>query len=219
MASYHRVLELFGRSVHDKSVECNYDIHPWEVLINDESWAGKTRLVGFVDVFFLICYSAESRFEKGIIIYKDDEVIRNMVDANDVKLDVVNQKEVDKDKEKVPRRYFKFQSRPVDYVITSLGHEIGLKTKYPKSSLMKYEIKLFKSKNAVMKKRIKRGINQHSLVSLVYDAIRLGIVTNAEMVGQVLAYLYVGSSLDDSTRKYLEALGSVNSMALSNEAT
>ncbi|KAI5924981.1 hypothetical protein F4810DRAFT_662303 [Camillea tinctor] len=217
MASYHRVLELFGRSVHDKSVECNYDIHPWEVSINEESWAGKTRLIGFVDVFFLICYSAESRFEKGIIIYKDDEVIRNMLKDNEITLDVVNQKEMDKNSE--APRYFKFDSQPIDYVITSLGHEIGLKTKYPKSSLMRYEIKLFKSKNSVMKKRIRRGVNQHSLMSLVYDAIRLGVVTNAEMVGQVLAYLYVGSSLDDSTRKYLEALGSVNSIALSNEAT
>lgn len=45
------------------------DIHPWEILINGERWAGKIRLIGFVDVFFLICYSADARFEKGIIVY------------------------------------------------------------------------------------------------------------------------------------------------------
>ena len=47
----------------------NSDIHPWDVLINGTRWDGKIRLVGFVDVFFLLCYSGQSRFEKGIIIY------------------------------------------------------------------------------------------------------------------------------------------------------
>lgn len=45
------------------------DIHPWDILINGSRWDGKIRLIGFVDVFFLVCYSGESRFEKGIIIY------------------------------------------------------------------------------------------------------------------------------------------------------
>lgn len=39
------------------------------MAINGEKWDGKIRLVGFVDVFFLLCYSGESRFEKGIIVY------------------------------------------------------------------------------------------------------------------------------------------------------
>ncbi|KAJ5259454.1 hypothetical protein N7478_012435 [Penicillium angulare] len=47
------------------------DIHPWELAINGEQWAGKIRLIGFVDVFFLISYSANARFEHGIIVYKD----------------------------------------------------------------------------------------------------------------------------------------------------
>lgn len=50
------------------------DIHPWDILINGSRWDGKIRLVGFVDVFFLICYSGESRFEKGIIIYSEATV-------------------------------------------------------------------------------------------------------------------------------------------------
>lgn len=37
--------------------------------INGEQWAGKIRLAGFVDVFFLIAYSANARFEHGIIVY------------------------------------------------------------------------------------------------------------------------------------------------------
>ncbi|KAJ6102408.1 hypothetical protein N7486_004835 [Penicillium sp. IBT 16267x] len=71
MASYHRVLETFGRSIQDITLECDCDIHPWEISINGEQWAGKVRLIGFVDVFFLISYSANARFEHGIIVYKD----------------------------------------------------------------------------------------------------------------------------------------------------
>ncbi|KAJ5965350.1 hypothetical protein N7481_012064 [Penicillium waksmanii] len=71
MASYHRVLETFGRSIQDNTLECDCDIHPWELSINDEQWAGKIRFIGFIDVFFLIAYSANARFEHGIIVYKD----------------------------------------------------------------------------------------------------------------------------------------------------
>ncbi|KAJ5747155.1 uncharacterized protein N7511_008851 [Penicillium nucicola] len=65
------MLETFGRSIHDNTLECDTDIHPWEISIDGEQWAGKIRLIGFVDVFFLISYSANARFEHGIIVYKD----------------------------------------------------------------------------------------------------------------------------------------------------
>ncbi|KAI1101792.1 hypothetical protein F4804DRAFT_343724 [Jackrogersella minutella] len=226
MASYHRVLKVFDRSIHDKSLECNYDIHPWEVLINGERWAGKVRLIGFVDVFFLMCYSADARFEKGIIIYKDDEVIRDTlqranVDASKIKLDVVNAKEMQND-DNLPPKYFNFHSQPLDYIITSLGHEVGLKTEYPSSSLIKYEIKILKSRNKVMKKRVRRAVTQHSLMDLMQDAIRLGVISHAEMTAQLLGNFYIGSATDDAMRKYMETLGSASqpdSIALSNETS
>ncbi|KAI1411183.1 hypothetical protein F5Y13DRAFT_191456 [Hypoxylon sp. FL1857] len=224
MASYHRVLKVFDRSIQDKALECDYDIHPWEILINGERWAGKVRLIGFVDVFFLMCYSADARFEKGIIIYKDDEVIRDTleranIDASSIKLDVVNSKEMKSD-DKLPPKYFNFNSEPLDYIITSLGHEVGLKTEYPSSSLIKYEIKIVKSRNKVMKKRIRRAVTQHSLMDLMHDAIRLGAITHAEMTAQLLSNFYVGSATNDAMSKYLETLSSAsqpNSIALSNE--
>ncbi|KAH8165704.1 hypothetical protein CIB48_g2531 [Xylaria polymorpha] len=189
MASYHRVLRVFDRSVQDKSLECDYDIHPWEILINGERWEGKIRLIGFVDVFFLLCYSAEARFEKGIIVY-------------------------------MPERYFKFTSDTINYTIESLGHKVGLGAKYPKSSLINYKITMLKSKNPAMKKRIRRGITQHSLLDLIYDAIRLGIVSHGEMVAQLLATLYTGNTMDDTMRKYVDLLASSSQpggVALSNE--
>ncbi|KAI1376005.1 hypothetical protein F4677DRAFT_459936 [Hypoxylon crocopeplum] len=224
MASYHRVLKVFDRSIHDKSLECDYDIHPWEILINGERWAGKIRLIGFVDVFFLMCYSADARFEKGVIIYKDDEAIRDTleraeVNASDIKLDVVNSKEMKAD-HNLLQKYFSFTSQPLDYIITSLGHEVGLNTEYPRSSLIKYEIKILKSRNKVMKKRVRRAVNQHSLMDLLHDAIRLGVISHAEMTAQFLGNFYVGSATDDAMRKYFDTLGSANqsnSVALSNE--
>lgn len=58
------------------------DIHPWDILVDGSRWQGKIRLIGFVDVFFLICYSGESRFEKGIIIYSNPSSVPNRLKTN-----------------------------------------------------------------------------------------------------------------------------------------
>ncbi|KAI9901559.1 hypothetical protein N3K66_003376 [Trichothecium roseum] len=220
MASYHRVLNIFERSVGDKRVECDYDIHPWDVAINGEKWDGKIRLVGFVDVFFLLCYSGESRFEKGIIVYKDDDVIRKLLQEVTTsryspKLRVVNQAEVDaslekeeKGKEPVPKRYFDFQttSGGLDYHIVSLGHEVGVKTRYRKRDVRRYEIKIRKGRDAAMQKRVYRGVAQHTLFGLLHDAIRLGIIKNAEIIGMLVGKAVGGSIAEDVGSKYLAAL-------------
>ncbi|KAK4102422.1 hypothetical protein N658DRAFT_566013 [Parathielavia hyrcaniae] len=180
MASYHRILLAHGRSVKHKTVECDYDIHPWDILVNGERWAGKVRLVGFVDAFYLICYSGQSRFEHGIVVYKAE----------------------------LPR-YFGFDSTEtggLDYKITSLGHPISLKTKYPQSSLRKYDIKLRKGRDTVMKKRVKRGVSQHDLFDLLHDALRLSIITHAELLGLIIGKTIGGSTLEDVASKYFEGL-------------
>ncbi|CAI7618587.1 unnamed protein product [Penicillium bialowiezense] len=85
MASYHRVLETFGRSIQDNTLECDCDLHPWEISINEEQWAGKIRFIGFVDVFFLISYSANARFEHGIIVYKDKLALEELTGIRNAK--------------------------------------------------------------------------------------------------------------------------------------
>ncbi|RYP12679.1 hypothetical protein DL765_007218 [Monosporascus sp. GIB2] len=218
MASYHRVLQAFDRSVKQKSVECDYDIHPWDILINGARWDGKIRLIGFVDVFFLICYSGASRFEKGIVIYKaeDDDVIRAVmrdteVSAKQLGLEVVNPDEVKEGKAKgrnIPEKYFGFTSLTggLDYTITSLGHEVGVQTQYEKTVLRKYVIKL---------RRIRRGVSQHDLFDLMHDAVRLGIISQAELIGTVIGKVVGGSRMDDLFSKYAEALsGARNSRNL-----
>lgn len=227
MASYHRVLEVFGRSIDQKSLECDYDIHPWDILINSERWSGKVRLMGFVDSFFLICYSGVSRFEHGLLIYKDDEIIRNTlksanVIAESLDLEVLNPKRVKENNEEPT--YFKFVSEKggLDYNITTLGHPVGLTTQYPASSLKKYDIKLRKGRDIVMRKRIRRGVTQHNFFGLLHDSVRLGVVTQAELIGTIIGKTIGGSTFEDVAGKYLDALsgakGSRN-LALSGERT
>ncbi|KAL7794444.1 hypothetical protein V8C37DRAFT_376685 [Trichoderma ceciliae] len=244
MASYHRVLKNFGRSVDDKSLECDYDIHPWDILIDGERWAGKIRLVGFVDAFYLIRYSGESRFEHGLMIYKDDDCIRNTLKAakitpQDIELKVINTKNSTKIQEnrdendvngseqsgnktkKKPETYFDFHSEKggLHYTITSLGHPIGLGTEYPKEALKPHTIKIRKGRDKVMKKYIRRAVKQHSIVSLMHDVVRLGFISEAEIVGMALKNTLGGTTIEDTTGKVLSALTgtrSSNNLVLSS---
>ncbi|KAH6615838.1 hypothetical protein B0J18DRAFT_438332 [Chaetomium sp. MPI-SDFR-AT-0129] len=213
MASYHRVLQVHGRSVIDKSAECDYGIDPWEILIDGERWDGKIRLVGFVDAFYLFCYAGESRFKHGIVVYKDDEAIRNIlqrakVDAADIGLEMVKKTKVDADGKAVQPKYFRFEkeSGGLDYRITSLGHNFSLKTEYPNSALRKIEIKIRKPQDPAIKSRLKRGLKQHDLFDMMHDAVRMGILTHAELVNVIIGKTYGGSTLNDVTAKYMDSL-------------
>ncbi|KAK5994844.1 hypothetical protein PT974_03230 [Cladobotryum mycophilum] len=70
-------------------VKCS-DIHPWDILIDEQRWPGKIRLIGYIDLFFLIQYSGESRFERGLVIYKDDQVIRDLLRNSGVEAKKIN---------------------------------------------------------------------------------------------------------------------------------
>ncbi|KAB2568809.1 hypothetical protein DBV05_g12514 [Lasiodiplodia theobromae] len=216
MASYHRVLRVFDRTVKDKNVECDCDIHSWEILINGQRWFGKIRLIGFVDVFFLICYSTNDRFEHGIIIYKDDDVIRDTLvaanrSAEDLGLDFVNKKEVE-GKKGVAKNYFSFIDEPgnLDYIITSLGHEVDLRTDYSPSELRKFEIRLRRTNDPHWKGPIHRGIAQHTVLELMHDAIRYGIISNAEMTARIMGHFAGGTHTEDTMRKWASAISGGN---------
>lgn len=59
-------------------------------------------------------------------------------------------------------------------------------------------------------------------MEMMHDAIRLGVITHAEMTAQLLGNFYIGSETDDAMRKYLDMLGSAsesNNMTLSNETS
>ncbi|KAF5700262.1 hypothetical protein FMUND_14398 [Fusarium mundagurra] len=111
-------------------------------------------------------------------------------------------------KSKSPKTKVRFESirGGLDYTVTSLGHEVGVKTQYETTELKKYEIKIRKGRDFAMKKRIRRGINQHDLYDLMHDAIRLGIITHAELLGHIVGKALGGTTMEDMSSKYLEAL-------------
>lgn len=37
--------------------------------MDGHQWPGKIRLIGFIDAFFVISYSADNSFERGIVVY------------------------------------------------------------------------------------------------------------------------------------------------------
>lgn len=54
----------------------------------------------------------------------------------------------------------------------------------------------------------------------MYDAVRLGIITHAELVGVIIGKTYGGTALEDVTSKYFDGLGGgkgANSLSLSGE--
>jgi hypothetical protein len=72
------------------------------------------------------------------------------------------------------------------------------------------------------KERIKRGVSQHDLFDLMHDAVRLGIITHAELIGVIIGKTYGGTALDDVTSKYFDGLAGgkgSNSLSLSGERT
>lgn len=77
--------------------------------------------------------------------------------------------------------------------------------------------------DGVASERIKRGVNQATLNELMQNAIRLGIITHAEMMAQVLSVFGMsGSTTEDTMKKYVNTLvsaGSPDAVALSNERT
>jgi len=212
-------------------------------LINRERWSGKIRLVGYVDVFFLICYANNARFEHGIIIYKDEKGIvdtlkRAKKEARELDLVPVGEKEkehgsddedevLEKTGPKVakatlahaddklaqasnenedPPKYFRFKQQILDYMVTSVGHDIGLKTKYPVSSVKKYEIKIRKHSDILLRKRIRRAIKQHDTLDLIADAVNSQIISINELAGHVIGHAVMGGVAEDARKKFMAGM-------------
>ncbi|RAQ69862.1 hypothetical protein COH20_010338 [Aspergillus flavus] len=237
MASYHRVLEVFDRSVDDKTIECDCDIHPWEITIDGETWPGRIRLIAFVDVFFIISYSSNDRFMKGVIIYKDEIALRelnkllppnqNLQGKGDAPASqkpqekggsppsqssnvAVNGEEPDG---------FKFKKGSV-FVVESLGHEIGMRTTFPTSLVRKYTIEINRPVNWALGRRMNRGLKRHTLTRMVQDVVRCGLITKGQLAGHVVGSLVAGGRWNDTISRSITSIGSGSSaqrQALANE--
>lgn len=54
--------------------------------------------------------------------------------------------------------------------------------------------------------RIRRGVTQHDMFDLMHDAIRLGIITHAELIGHIVGKTIGGTTVEDMGSKYFEAI-------------
>lgn len=222
--------------MQDKTLQCDCDIHPWEIRVNDESWSGRIRLIGFVDVFFLISYSGSSRFHDGIIIYKDDDHIEKILAGkvfNDINLLPTSSKPKDTPpsttEEKTndiiltptsseptstpapvteqKTKYANFSRDTFFYIVTSIGHPIGLQTRYKASNLKKYTIHLRKHQDPLLKRKYKNALKQHDTLDMIQDAMKLGLVSYAEILGHGLGHIYRGGSTLDVGKGFVGGLG------------
>ncbi|OOF97932.1 hypothetical protein ASPCADRAFT_205207 [Aspergillus carbonarius ITEM 5010] len=234
MYSYHRLLQVFGRSIHDNTLECNLDVHPWEIKINGKNWSGKVRLIGFVDVFFIISYSGNARFEDGIIVYKDKLLLQEL--DSKVRGGETSPKEPanlpaendDEGNESADEESSDAggksgggdgQAKPLSraeaeaefthrrtYRIKSRGHHIGLSTKYLKSSVEHYTVEIIKPRDWTLRRQVKRGIRPHDMAQLLVDVVRYGVISQGQLMGHVGGLLFNGGILDETAHKFLQGV-------------
>lgn len=57
---------------------------------------------------------------------------------------------------------------------------------------------------------IHRGIAQHTVPELMHDAIRYGIISNAEMTAQIMGHFAGGTHTEDTMRKWASAISGGN---------
>jgi hypothetical protein len=109
------------------------------------------------------------------------------------------------DKKKTPK-YYRFEREPMDYIITGVGHDIGLQMKYPKESLIKYKIKIRKHHDPILKKDVKRAIKQHDNLDLMSDFLNLGIIAPAELIGNRVGLVVLGGVAEKATEKFYKSM-------------
>ena len=184
-----------------------------------------------MDVFFLISYSENSRFHSGIVIYsilwfslprrssliyeaEDDHHIENILKLAGKEFEDTNLLPKSSEPTNTPAptpeqkiKYTTFSRNTVDYIVTSIGHPIGLRTKYNTSSLQKYTIHLRKPQDPLLKEKYKRALKQHDTLDMIQDAMKLGFVSYAEILGHGMGHIYRGSSTADIGKGFVGGLG------------
>jgi hypothetical protein len=104
-------------------------------------------------------------------------------------------------------KYTTFSSNTVDYIVTSIGHPIGLQTKYNTSELQKYTIHLHKHQDPLLKQKYKNAFKPHDTLDMIQDAMKLGLVSYTEILGHGLSHIYRGGSTLDIGKGFVGGLG------------
>lgn len=68
--------------------------------------------------------------------------------------------------------------------------------------------------------RVKRGINLHSTAQLMQDVVHCGLITQGQLMGDIVGRYVTGGVLDDTMKKYMDGVsGGSGTGTLSNENT
>ncbi|TGO82014.1 hypothetical protein BPOR_0944g00030 [Botrytis porri] len=106
--------------------------------------------------------------------------------------------------------YITFTRDSTDYTTSSIGHLIGLCTKYSSATLQTYTIHLRKPSDPVLKQKYKRALKVHDTLDMIQDAVKLGLVSYAEVLGRGIGYIGRGSSTLDIGKGFVGGLGAGN---------
>jgi len=101
-----------------------------------------------------------------------------------------------------------FTRDTADYQLIGVGHPIDLKTKCDVSGLQRYTIQLRKPQDPVLKTKYKKALKQHDTLDMIQDAMKLGFVSYAEILGHGIGHLSRGSSTLDIGKSFVGGLGS-----------
>jgi hypothetical protein len=104
-------------------------------------------------------------------------------------------------------KYATFSRDTFFYIVTSIGHRIGLQTTYKTSDLKRYTIHLRKHQDALLKRKYKNALKQHDTLDMIEDAMKLGLVSYAEILGHGLSNIYRGGSTLDVGKGFVGGLG------------
>ena len=118
-----------------------------------------------------------------------------------IKTDTLVQKSEEKPK------YATFSRDTFFYIVTSIGHPIGLQTRYKASDLQRYTIHLRKHQDPLLKRKYKNALKQHDTLDMIQDAMKLGLVSYAEILGHGLSHILRGGSTLDVGKGFVGGLG------------
>jgi hypothetical protein len=107
--------------------------------------------------------------------------------------------------EQIPK-YVTFSRDTFFYIVNSVGHRIGLQTTYKTSDLKRYTIHLRKHQDPLLKRTYKNALKQHDTLDMIQDAMKLGLVSYAEVLGHGLSHIYRGGSTLDVGKGFVGGL-------------
>ncbi|KAJ5609011.1 hypothetical protein N7528_009578 [Penicillium herquei] len=220
--SYHRVLQNFGRSINDKTLECDIileerfkDIAPGALkelregqsseekeIINDNSseyFDNSDDEVG-EDTPSILQSLKSSNASKDSLGSFADSLISNTKSGSD---SLISNAKLGSDSDKLKTKKHK---RRHAHFARSIGHVIHLSRKYRKSDVKVYQVEINKPENWPLRRRIERGIQRHSTYQMMGDVVRYGIISQGQLMNHLGKILFAGGAFNETARKYFQAL-------------